>query len=534
MKHLLLTAIVFIKLLPGFGQVNEMPVYSNGLVYSDASIRQLKSIADSLNRKYQHTSLSKKYYSVPQGVVNAVELSAGDISGALKDISDNISYGDFIKKYPVLADSNLLVSTYKGYNYYHAHEDLLFYELQIPGKYAPPRICVVLNTPGMTDENGTITGTVGNWIVEYTRPGKYSKEHLRAFYITQPIASKPLPDTYARLILYSDCMVDTTTGIYFNDAGAFSVGDYRFVDTGRYINARAFIEYIKQSTAHLPKKFLHPSPEAFGFNDSIAKKRFLRLSAEMPDFHFNDSVVKKYVEDTLSHTAFFKRSLAEAVEESLRFKVLTSDDFEYYTAQYYSKEAALTLIRGRRVSAECNIGAELMGRRRAMKIASLAADLANWQAFLPAHLQMISDYNDRVVYGNYAQKDRKTYVREIEDLNVNIENLLLGISLGIANPSGNNSSGGPWRIAGLGHIFAESKNRKSIEQKLLYMIEDSRLDDYNRLLMHYLFLDYTYYLPDQSERIACEQRLAEADKSLPACLSSRIAINKKLFEMQTR
>jgi hypothetical protein len=170
-------------------------------------------------------------------------------------------------------------------------------------------------------------------------------------------------------------------------------------------------------------------------------------------------------------------------------------------------------------------------RWHAMGIAMLAAETANWQVFLRAHLDIMNDRFDRVSDGSYAWGARKTYIKEIEDLDIDVQDLMLGISLRMANPSGNHYFGS---IGRLGRAFAETKNRPALEQELLSMIEDNRLDAYNRLLMHYLFLNYTYYLRQKEDRIACLQKLEAADKSLPLCLSSRIKIDKKVYEAGSR
>ena len=84
----------------------------------------------------------------------------------------------------------------------------------------------------------------------------------------------------------------------------------------------------------------------------------------------------------------------------------------------------------------------------------------------------------------------------------------------------------------MGRALAETKNRLQLEEQLLSMIKDNELDTYNRILMHFLFLNYSYYLPQKESRMANLVKLEDADKTLPVYVLSRIKINKKNFEKQ--
>jgi hypothetical protein len=205
--------------------------------------------------------------------------------------------------------------------------------------------------------------------------------------------------------------------------------------------------------------------------------------------------------------------------------LLTNDMFEYYTELYYSKSAALAMKRNRRVMGLCSM--DDRPRVHEMEIALLAAETANWQVFLRAHLDIMNDRADRFVNSNFAQAKRKTYIREIEDLDIDIQDLMLGISLGISNPSGNHYFGS---IDRLGRAFAETKDSSSLELKILSAIEDGQLDDYNRLNMHYLFLNYIYYLRGKDHRVAAIAALEKADKSLPPYLVRVITFSKEVLE----
>jgi hypothetical protein len=62
------------------------------------------------------------------------------------------------------------------------------------------------------------------------------------------------------------------------------------------------------------------------------------------------------------------------------------------------------------------------------------------------------------------------------------------------------------------------------------MIRDRELDDYNRLRMHYLFLNYLFFLPDKDSRLAGLRHLEEADKLLPAYLAAKVKTDPAVIE----
>ncbi|WP_315823059.1 hypothetical protein [Paraflavitalea speifideaquila] len=186
--------------------------------------------------------------------------------------------------------------------------------------------------------------------------------------------------------------------------------------------------------------------------------------------------------------------LQEAANEVLE-EGWSNDEFENYVATYYSKKTSLELKRGRRVVGMCS--QDQRPRVHALNIAILSAETVNWETFLRAHLDIMNDRFDRASDGSYAWAARKTYIKELEVLDINLSDLMLGISLRINNPSANHYFGS---IGRLGRALAESANSAGIEERMLTMIADKNLDTYNRLITYYLFLNYNYNLEDKVKR----------------------------------
>lgn len=86
--------------------------------------------------------------------------------------------------------------------------------------------------------------------------------------------------------------------------------------------------------------------------------------------------------------------------------------------------------------------------------------------------------------------------------------------------------GSPWidpsfeRAKLLGKALAyEIKDRRGFEDKVLRLIGNKELDDYDRLALHYLFLNYVGFLPNAGERDRKMNRLEKADATIPDYLS---------------
>lgn len=163
-------------------------------------------------------------------------------------------------------------------------------------------------------------------------------------------------------------------------------------------------------------------------------------------------------------------------------------------------------------------------RFHALQIAKLSAETVNWEIFLRSHLDIMNDRFERVSDGSYAWGARKTYIKELEVLDINVQELLLGICLRIENPSANHYYGD---ISRIGRALSETIDGAGIEEQMLGMISDNKLDDYNRMLIYYLFLNYNYNLEDKVRKEENEKKLKTAVQALPQYLSVRILAEKE-------
>lgn len=181
------------------------------------------------------------------------------------------------------------------------------------------------------------------------------------------------------------------------------------------------------------------------------------------------------------------------------------------------QQKLLDRMRSTRVVGSCSM--DDSPRVHAMNIAMLSAETTDWSIFLRSHLDIMNDRFDRVSDGSYAQQGRKTYIKELEALNINISDLIFGIILRVENPSKNHYYG---RINRIGRALAETDNRNEIEQTMRSMIEDPELDDYNRVMIYFLFFNYCHHLEDEQLKVEAKQQLQAAITQLPNYLKNQI------------
>ncbi|HEY1195821.1 hypothetical protein [Flavobacterium sp.] len=501
-------------------QNSEFKVYDNGLIYSENSVSKLKFIVDSLNLKFKVCEFNKTFRSYEQAKANFVEVQKSDALKAKKDLENGISYTDFKAKYrKAVFDENRIILK-SDYMDYENQEQVEFSSLSL-GERDGKNI-----TRNKKEIDSYHNNFKGKWVFEYEEKTSYSKESLTAFYFVDEFKTKPLSEKYARLIQYSDCLVDTTAQVFYDNAKDSGV---RYIDTvpTKAVNFESYIEKVLKRPDFSSENY----SILFGFDDmelegkskkktkeQLAQKE--RIEKEYEDFNVK---MQKWLAERLTRIDSLRNKdenfdvmLRDALAEAKITKV-SDDTFEEYVERYVGKEEALELKRNRHVIGGCSM--DNRPRIHAQNIAVLSAETIKWEIFLRSHLNIMNDRFDRVSDGSYAQGGRQTYIKEIEVLDINVLDLILGISLRVDNPSKNHYYSS---ISRVGRALSESSNSELVETSLLDMIKDNDLDDYNRVLMYYLFDNYNYNLKDENVKKQNVSKLQLAVASMPDYISSRI------------
>ena len=140
---------------------------------------------------------------------------------------------------------------------------------------------------------------------------------------------------------------------------------------------------------------------------------------------------------------------------------------EFYASQYLSKELALKLMRNRKVVGTCS--QDQSPRFHAVNICKLAAETTKWDIFLRSHLDIMNDRFERASDGSYAWAGRKTYLKELEALDIPAVDLLIGTSLQVSNVSDNHYNSSIHRT---GRALSDASDKDALEQRLVTMISD--------------------------------------------------------------
>lgn len=396
--------IFFVALFYGFQLFaqSEFPLYRNGLIYDETTIKKLRHIVDSLNLKHKTCEINKTFYSVYQTIGCKVILHSKNINVAKSDLEKNISIEDFIKKYPeakVIKDVQLVRLDDVDYN---NNYETIIKELKIPSNNG-----MEIEKP--TNKMQKNESSKNTWVYEISDKKDNGEKSLFAFYFLENLQSKPMSGKYSKMISYSECLIDTNTAKFREDA-----------------------------------------------------------ISGMVDLPSN-----------------------------------------YHSLSMNEKEKLLEKLRSTYVIGGCS--QDESPRIHAMNIALLSAETVNWEVFLRAHLDIMNDRFERMSDGSYAYARRKTYIKELEELDINVNDLILGIAFRFENSANNHYYG---NIQRLGRAISESKNKELFENEILSLIEDETLDSYNRLVFYFLFVNYNHFL-DEKEQKENTEKLNNSIKKLP-------------------
>lgn len=465
----------------------EFHEYDNGLIYPDSALAKLKPIADSLQLAFPKVALNKAYRSQLHIKAHFVSFSNNkpQVLAAIKDILANIPFHQFEQKYPDAEIEKELLVIKSKYIDYQKKKIAHFSSIQ-PGKLSSRDLyledsCREYNTP-----------LKGKWLCHYDTTGISPSFH--AFYCVEEFSPKPLPAPYARMIQYATYLTDTMA-VFYNRAPY--IGEEDDYDSSSAIYT--FISYMHLATQK-------PS------TDSMRSSNYYDLYNR-----WNDAWDMR-IDSLEKNDPQFSILLAEAIKNAL---LQGGGDYELEAcaAYYYNKKIVLELKRNHNIMGANSI--DQGPRRHALEIATLSAETQNWPVFLRCHLNLLNDdFVRRSDYSYYAEK-RNTFIKELEEFNIHVTDLLLGITLSIDNPGNHHYHGNLMRI---GRALSETSQPAEVENKLLQMISDKHLDDYNRVQMYCVFTSYNEHMKDKARKALNRKKLLAAIKTLPAYLAQQLRI----------
>ena len=461
------------------GNRNEFSKNGADLLYDAGDIAIMRKLVDSLNIRFKSCELNQQYWSCPLTIEYAVtfDTSGFAFSSLQEDLRNNDPIYQILDKYKEhirsLDSSVILVKRIR-------YGDDKSFESLIKGNPSDGYNDFNVDKESM---NKDLT-----WSISFPQKGT-NPRLIGLVYCSNRFTQQLIPTKYARLIQYVDCMIDTNQQVFLSFA---NFDDY-FSDRKNVIP-----EEIEDVFNYLSDK----DPGIRTIED-LGRQKTIDLVSSLK----NDKDFVHLVRNSVD--ALIKRNYSPAVLERV-----------VETLGLHDK--SLLIKRSYRVIGQCS--QDESPRLHARDIALLAARANSWDIFLRAHLDIMNDRFERVSDGSYAYKDRKTYLKELEEINLDVIDLMLGLSLRAYNTSINHYNGTIWR---LGWALTESKERDKFEQRVLSMIKDAELDEFNRGLLFILYSSYLENLDDIKEANLKIDSMKNSVTEFPATLKKHILLIKK-------
>lgn len=473
MKRIAFPLLVFVALTT---HAQEFKVYNNGLIYNEQTMAQLGNIVDSLNVRFRQCDLAHPYYSLSQGLITIVKVPNAKAEQAIKD---EITLEKYLQLFPQTTTKAWITRRPFSYN---GEKKLLIEKIG--------------NEDYQIADISDKTLKQNGWLLRAEKTAWFLHD----------IKAAEIPHEYARLIQYVDCMIDTSAFIFTgsrNDDNMFNMPEPK-----DNVKAKLFIEFA-QSFPGQPS-YNYDSIESLNLSsDSITQIHIVYSETFQVKFEKWDNARLAHLDAKVKTFPRLITWLTDGANEAVAHNN-SSDELEFYVARYVSKETALKLKRGRKVFGMCS--QDSRPRKHAAEICMLSAETAKWDIFLRSHLDIMNDRFDRITDGSYAWAGRKTYLHELEALDINAVDLLLGIILKVENVSDNHYTGS---IARVGRALAEAENKSALEQQLFKMINDQTLDPLNRMQLVYLSSHYAYNLSDEPRKKQTFDKLEASVNRMP-------------------
>jgi hypothetical protein len=440
-------------------QDTEFTIHDNGLIYDEQTMARLGHIVDSLNLRFK-TCEPNDYRSLEQGFATVVILEK-DIAGAKQAMSKNIPLEKLLRQFPHAE---------------HRREWIVKFQYT---DYRNKAVIEYASLP-LRNDNGLSVSVTDRHANDKNNGWIFEEEGgtLAALYLGD-VRSRPLPAQYAQLIQYVDCMIDTTAQIYLTKDNPRK---------NRELPPDSKItQYVKFATDFRDE----PQMPEIDWDSPFAEAQYNKYNREYAQWN-NRRLAR--LDEKMKSGHYYKVLLAAAMDEAIE-NGAGDETLEFYVERYRSPTEALKMKRHRQPIGRCSM--DQGPRMHAQSICRLAAETTQWDIFFRAHLDIMNDNFERVSDGSYAWKRRGTYLKELEELDIDVLDLMIGTSLRSSNVSGNHYLGDIGRV---GRALSETSEKEELERRLLSMVEDKELDLYNRLLMAYVFDNYNHHLPDDVVR----------------------------------
>ena len=493
-----------------------LPKYNNGLIYNDLTIKKLQKIADSLNRQFKQIKQESDFLSYSYAQAQYVKIDAKKVKNHREIFTGRITFEELIEKYPVLA-LNKNAWVYKE-NDVKGHQTAEFKGFTSKSWHGYPM-----------DKWALIE--TGDWVVHkegwvYMPFRDYEALEMEASHLFTPFIQKKLPQKYALMIQYADFLVGEKINISFPKLKIDS-SNITFKSKSTKYKKDTIDNAISSFFSFVNEYSTRPTVDSCNkikFDDYDSTKEFRRSRKwDICFYHYLkrleiwDSLRIEHIRKTLSKTDKFKELLENALEQTI-FEKVSNEGIEFYIAEFKSKELALALSLNRKDDRGFD-NFSTQHCDHAKQILQLAAETANWGIFIDKHLYVLNDNFEPGCSHTKKGESKRTYIKELEEIGVNAIDLLLGASLRVGNPTKNHPYLDSRTVS---RALCELKNKDEVENKLLSMIQDQELDDFNRMIICTLFKNYNCLQKDAERQEVNQKKYFKILLTLPGTLGENL------------
>lgn len=424
---------------PTFGQRAEMQTY-DGLLYSPEDLRELRLTADSLQLVYRQCELKNDFSSWPQARVYGIDLRyRGDPDTLLQYLHRGVTVEEVRARFGYAFTRPVDWQTLVRKEIRNVNGEMQEYFLSVKTG--------MIREISINQEFREAWQNVrkGQWAYSIYEQTNKNDNVIHAFRLEEDFTSLPIPERYARLIQYVDCMVDTTTELMLTDRNLIPVkGTLR----------GQFDEWLVRT---------YGRKAVIGTMDTLTRDRIWK------DARHREALIAK---------------TDQVVKEAIKTGS-SSYQLEFFMEKGGDPAQVLLLKRSRRVVGYCSY--DTSPRSHGRDIAVWAARAHDWPSFIRSHLNIMNDAFERMAYSYMGQLRFGTYLRELEALGMPSADLLIGSIFRVQGTARLHYMGASTRI---GRAFVETKDRDLFENTVLEMLKDAELDDYNRTMLWMALSEY--------------------------------------------
>jgi len=463
---------------------------AQNLSLSDKNLDSLNAKISLLKDKYKN-SIPLIVKSFPQATANYFELITQNPKTFFMALEKAKGFEELTESFPnLLIDKDLLIikNIYRDYNKI-IKIDINSFEIGNGGEHR-----VTLKYTDSLNYDG-----LRYFYSSYNHNGKTT---ISGFYLKTKFKITELPAEYADWINYNDILIEPEKPIFLPKPKT-------------QLDQLKFKKNIFDTLTSYFNNQTNKPKYIYGSEDKI-----LRQNMEKWESQHNKFADSLYQKDTK-----FKELLNSALLYAEK-NLVSNEGLEKLALVLLPKETNLNLLRQQQMDGTCSYDDRPLHQLK--NIAHLSAETSNWTLYIKATLNVLNDHVSRVANSNIASENRKTYVEELSRLDLNLNNLLLGSNLRIADTSKTHYFSDGSKVA-QAYANLDKHKQKEFEKAIEDIIRNPTIDSFNKLHFYNTFLNYKYFLKDSLKVTQIDHKIKKLIPFLPKEINSRITNRNKLL-----